>query len=294
MARASRATWLSAAFLSVFVVAAAGPVATAAPKKDTKSADAPLKPVPALKEKVSEKVAPFKWGMSSAEVFSLLDKDIDAFYQEKISKAYNPKQQAFWEKEADKKKKEVRSKLFEFKGGAGVSGYEVKAPGEFTYKNSESALDVYRLKGGDTPRQLFFINDRLYKIYQNKELTSKDAELGETWDQAVDKFTAQLGAKGKHVDAKSNSPSYFGVLMQVPEHLLWSDGTTQIRLVNHTKREDMTVRTAAVVYEEIATVEKLPTYRTHVEAKATDAMVDKAGYTAPAPADDSKDKKKKK
>jgi hypothetical protein len=272
-----RATWFAAAFLGVMVASSTAIVGAAPAKKEaTKEKDAPLKAVPALKAKVDEKITPFKWGMTSTEVFSVLDKEIDATYAEKVAKAYNPKQQTQLEKEADKKKKDLRTKLIEFKGGGGVSGYEVKAPGEFTYKNGESAIEI-PAKGG-LPHQLFFINDHLYKMYWNVELTSKDAELGETWDSAQDKWTAYLGAKGKHVEAKSTSQSYFGVLMQVPEHWLWTDGTTQIRLVNHTKREDMTVRTVGIVFEEASMVDKLGTYRTHVEQKVSDAQVDKAGF----------------
>lgn len=287
--------WVALLGVSFVGVMFAGSPATvgAAPPAKKEAKEAPLKPVPALKAKVDEKIAPFKWGMTSTEVFSTLDKEIDATYAEKVSKAYNPKQQAALEKEAEKRKKDLRTKLIEFKGGGGVSGYEVKAPGEFTYKNNESAIEV-PAKSGAQPRQLFFINDRLWKVYYHVELTSKDAELGETWASAEDKFSSYLGAKGKHVESKAVSPSYFGVLMQVPEHDVWSDGTTLIRLVNHTKREDMTARTVGIAFEEAATVDKLPGTRTHVEAKASDSQVDKAGFTPPPAPDKDKDKEKPK
>jgi hypothetical protein len=200
-----RATWFAAATLGLSLALSGG--ATAAPaapaKKDAKAEakDAPLKPNPALKEKINARIKPWKWGQTSSEVFAELDKQIDQTYAEKISKAYNPKQQAALEKDAEKKKKDLRTKLIEFKGGAGVSGYEMKAPGEFTYKNAESAIEVPRPGGGE--RQLFFLNDKLWKIYDHVHLTSKDAELGETWDQAVEKFTKDFGDKGKKVEKKA-------------------------------------------------------------------------------------------
>ncbi len=281
-------TWILAAALVVapaamVVVGGVSDVA-AAPKKDAadKDKDAALKPNAAIKDKITKRISPYKWGMSTNDVFTLLEKDIDQLTAEKVSKAYNPKQQAQLEKTAEKQKKDLRTKLIEFKGGGGVSGYEMKAPGEFTYKNNEAAIEVARPGGGE--RQLFFINDRLWKVYDHVHLTAKDAELGETWDQAVTKFSESIGDKGKKVAAKSASPSYYGVLMQVPDHVLYSDGTTQIRLVDHTKREDMTVRTVGLAYEDISMVEKLATYRTKVEAKATDAQVDKAGYGPVKPA----------
>lgn len=286
-----RATWFAAAVLGVSVSLSGGAFAGSKDAKDKKEAkDTPLKANPALKAKIEKKITPWKWGMTSTEVFSALEKEIDQVYGEKISKAYNPKMQAQLEKDADKKKKELKTKLIEFKGGAGVSGYEMKAPGEFTYKNNETAIEVTRPGGGE--RQLFFLNDRLWKVYDHVHLTSKDAELGETWEQATDKFQKDIGEGGKKVEKKTASPSYFGVLMAVPEHFLWSDGTTQVRLIDHTKREDMTVRTVGIAYEEISTVEKLPTYRNNIEKKTSDAQVDKAGAPdAPPP---PKDKPKKK
>ena len=285
-----RATWCAMAILGLSVSLSGGALAGAKDGKDKgkEAKDAPLKANPALKPAVEKKIKPWKWGMSSTEVFSQLEKDIDASYAEKVSKAYNPKAQAALEKEANKKKADLRNKLIEFKGGAGVSGYEMKAPGEFTYRNGETAIEVPRPGGGE--RQLFFVNDRLWKVYDHVHLTGKDAELGETWAEAQDKFQKDLGEAGKKVAPKTPTAAYFGVLMLVPEHVLWSDGATQIRLVDHTKREDMTVRTVGIAYEELATVDKLPTYRTNVEKKTTDAQVEKAGAAEPLPAKDAKDK----
>jgi len=289
-----RATWFAAAVLGFSVSLSGGVFAGAKDAKDKgkEAKETPLKANPALKPKVEKKITPWKWGMSSSEVFAVLEKQIDQVYGEKISKAYNPKMQAQLEKEADKKKKELKSKLIEFKGGGGVSGYEMKAPGEFTYKNAETAIEVTRPGGGE--RQLFFINDKLWKVYDHVHLTSKDAELGETWEQATEKFSKDLGEGGKKVEKKSVSTAYYGVLMMVPDHYLWSDGTTQIRFIDHTKREDMTERTVGIAYEEIATVEKLPTYRTNVEKKVTDAQVEKAGAPDAPPPKDPKDTPKKK
>ena len=288
-----RATWFATAALGLTFAlssptsAAPTPPAKAGAKDTTK--DAPLKANPALKEKITARIKPWKWGMSSNDVFTTLDKEIDQLYAEKIGKAYNPKQQAALEKDAERKKKDLRTKLIEFKGGGGVSGYEMKAPGEFTYKNGESAIEVARPGGGE--RQLFFINDKLWKVYDHVHLTAKDAELGETWDQALEKFTKDFGDKGKKVEKKAASAAYYGVQMMVPEHYLFSDGTTQVRLIDHTKREDMTNRTVGLAYEDVSMVEKLATYRTNVEKKASDALVDKAGAPDPLPAASASAKK---
>lgn len=266
------------------VLATPNDVGAAPPaKKDTKEKEVPLKANPAIKEKLEKRIAPWKWGWSSDKVFGELEKQIDAQAAAKIEKLYNVKDQEKVTKDAEKKKKALRGTLVTFTGVGGPSGglgYETKAPGEYTYKNSESAIEVPRPGGGE--RQLFFINDKLWKIYDHVHLTGKDAELGETWEQAVDKTTKDLD-KGKLVAAKSVSPSYYGTLISVPDHVLWSDGTTQVRLVDHTKREDMTVRTVALVYEEVATLDKLSALRANVEKKQSDAQVDKAGQKDPEP-----------
>jgi len=290
-----RAGWFAAFVAGAVIVSVQGtpqaaPKATAtgllAPKKvDPPAKDVPLKVIAALKPKIDKRVAPFKFGMTSAEAMAKVDEQLDEYYMKKISGAYNPKQQAALEKERDKKKKDLRDKLIKFTGTGGVSGYEVKAPGEFTYKNNESALEVTREGGGN--QQLFFINDRLYKIYIHWTLGGKDNELGETWDSALAKFEKDiLGEKGKHMFAKAASPSYFGTIIMVPDHYLWSDGATQVRLVDHTKREDSADKTVGVAYEEVTTIEKLPTYRTKIETKVSDTAVDKAGATIPPPKDD--------
>ncbi len=268
-------------------------VVAAPPKKETKEKDVPLKANPALKERVEKRTSPWKWGMSSDKVFTELEKQIDTQAAAKIEKLYNVKDQEKVTKDAEKKKKALRGTLVTFTGvggPAGGLGYETKAPGEYTYKNSESAIEVARPGGGE--RQLFFINDKLWKIYDHVHLTGKDAELGETWDSAMEKLGKDFDGKGKLVAAKTVSPAYYGSLISVPDHMLWSDGTTQIRLVDHTKREDMTVRTVAVVYEEVATLDKLSALRMNVEKKQADTMVDKAGQKDPEPVKKKDDKKK--
>src|SRR5688500_16319185 len=71
--------------------APAAPAAAAPAKKDAKAEpkDAPIKPNPALKEKITARIKPWKWGMTSGEVFAELDKQIDQTYAEKVAKAYN-------------------------------------------------------------------------------------------------------------------------------------------------------------------------------------------------------------
>ena len=294
-----RGFWLSTTALSLVLgLAVAAPVAAKPPATATVK-DTPLKVNAAIKTKIDKRIEPFTWGMTTAEAIKKVQAQVGDQWDVKIQKAYNPKSVASLEKQKDKATSEVPKKLVDFKGGSGVSGYEMLAPGEFTYKNEEQALEVTRPGGGT--RQLFFIKDRLWKVYDLVPLGVKtngpaDALMfpdALTYEKALDVMIAEFGAdKGKVVPPKTTSPSYYGTMIAVPTLNLWSDGKTQVRLVDQTKREDMPNKSVAIAYEEIATIEKLPTWRTNIEQKASDAQVDKAGYTPPPTASvDPKTKK---
>lgn len=243
-----------------------------------------------MKAKIDARIAPFRWGMTYNQALGVLDKQLDEAYAERIEKVAAGKAQVNLENERDKKKAQIRTKKVEFTGGA-VSGYEVKTPGEFTYRNGEAALEATRPGSGE--RILFFMNDKLWKIYDMVPAV-KDGELGETFDAAVGKLNAEFGEKGAPVEAKKPSASYFGTMITTPSRVVWFDGTTQIRLVDNTGRQDATVKNVALVYEDAATVQKLPTLRTNIEKKETNDSVDAAAAPTGAKDDKKKDDKKKK
>ena len=296
-----RASWWIAGALGLLVVGGLTPSVTAAPNKPGATKETPLKPNPSIKTKVDARIAPFTWGMSSVEAMKKVDGMIDEAFASKTEKAYNPKQVAALEKQKEKQKEAARKKLTDFAGGGGVSGYEMKAPHEFTYKNKEAALEVPRAGGG--ARMLFFINDRLWKAFDLVPLgvkataTADDGsivmfETAATYEAAVAALASDFADKGKEVPAKTASAPFFGTLGDIPATHLWSDGKTEVRVVDYTKREDMPQKSVGLVYEEIATLEKLPELRVNVEQKSGDAAVDKAGFTPPPPPDDGKGKKK--
>ena len=290
-----RAWWFAAGVLAVAIAGGVAPATTveAAPKKPAPK-DVPLKVNASLKPKLDARIAPFSWGMSSADALKQVDKMIDEAYAKKTEKAYNPKIVASLEKSKDKDKKKAHDSIVEFTG-SGLSGYEIKAPHEFTYKNKESALAVSR-PGGVGERMLFFINDRLWKVFDVVPLGVASAvkpdaddpsifnfDTAKSWDDSVKAVVADLSDPGKAIGANVMTPSWYGTLGAIPLTHVWSDGKTQVRLVDYTTREDMTTKSVAIGYEEIATVEQLPTFRINVEKKTTDAMVDLAGGPGPAP-----------
>jgi len=300
-----RAWWWAAGVLSVVIAGGVAPTSTveAAPKKPA-AKDVPLKVNPALKPKIDARIAPFSWGMSSADALKQVDKMIDEAYAEKTEKAYNPKIVTALEKQRDKDKQKAHQSIVEFTGG-GLSGYEIKAPHEFTYKNKESALSVTR-PSGVGERMLFFINDRLWKVFDVVPLgvayTGKvdpdDQSIfvfdkAQSYDDAVKAMIADYGGDGgKAIGANVMTPSWYGTLGAIPLTHLWSDGKTQVRLVDYTTREDTTTKAVAIAYEELDTVNQLPTYRVNVEKKTTDAMVDLAGDGGSPPPSDKVTPKK--
>jgi hypothetical protein len=283
----------------VVAVAIAGGVAPssveAAPKKPAATKDVPLKVNASLKPKLDARIAPFSWGMSSADALKQVDKMIDEAYAKKTEKAYNPKIVTSLEKAKEKDKKKARDSIVEFTG-SGLSGYEIKAPHEFTYKNGESALAVSR-PSGVGERMLFFMKDRLWKVFDvvplgvasavkpdADDLSIFNFDTAKGWDDAVKAQTTDFSDPGKAIGVNVMTPSWFGTLGAIPLTHVWSDGKTQVRLVDYTTREDMTTKAVAIAYEQTEMLDQLPTFRVNVEKKTTDAMVDLAGGGgAPAP-----------
>lgn len=293
-----RASFWVAGVLSVLVAGGIAPsmspsLANAAPKKAAPK-DTPLKVNPTIKPKLDARIAPFTWGMSSADALKQVDKMIDEEFAAKTEKAYNPKIVASLEKQKEKQKTKAHGAIVEFTGG-GLSGYEIKAPHEFTYKNKESGLAVTR-PGGVGDRMLFFINDRLWKVFDVVPLGIKPAKVdpddqsvvtfdkAQSFDDCVKQLVADFGGDGgKAIAANVMTPSFYGTLGGIPQTHVWSDGKTQVRLVDYTAREDMTSKAVGLAYEDVSMLDQLPTFRVNVEKKTTDAMVDLAGDTGPAP-----------
>src|SRR5207244_650441 len=114
-------------------------------------------------------------------------------------------------------------------------------------------------------RMLFFINDRLWKVFDVVPLTvaptvKPDADdlsiltfdTAKGYDDAVKVMIADFGGDGgKGIGVNVMTPSWYGTLGAIPLTHIWSDGKTQVRLVDYTTREDMTTKSVAIAYEQI-------------------------------------------
>jgi len=103
-----------------------------------------------------------QWGWSPKQVYRHLKKNIEASYQEPISKTTDAIEEDRLRHKMAEETEQIRDSYFEFDGtpSAYDSGY---LKGEFTHKNGESLL---RVRTKNTQDYFFFINDRLWKRYR--------------------------------------------------------------------------------------------------------------------------------
>jgi len=103
-----------------------------------------------------------QWGWTPKEVYRHLKKNIEASYQEPLSKTTDAIEEDRLRHKMGEETRQIRDSYFEFDGtpSAYDSGY---LKGEFTHKNGESLL---RVRTKNTQDYFFFIHDRLWKRYR--------------------------------------------------------------------------------------------------------------------------------
>ncbi|MDH3656005.1 MAG: hypothetical protein OEN21_17210 [Myxococcales bacterium] len=111
---------------------------------------------------LEQSMGDIQWGWSPKQVYRQLKKEIEASYQEPISKTTDAIEEDRIRHKMAEETREIRDSYLEFDGtpSAYDSGY---LKGEFTHKNGESLL---RVRTENTQDFFFFINDRLWKRYR--------------------------------------------------------------------------------------------------------------------------------
>lgn len=137
-----------------------------------------------------------RWGISHAEVTKLFTENggiIWKDYDEKLKKARVGPEMTALEAERESKKQAFSRSFIEFKDTP--TGYDATGiKSEYTYRNKESLMWIER--EGKPKRFFFFINDRLWKIYD--EVPLSDAGLyGKSYLDAVNTMNGKLGAQGR-------------------------------------------------------------------------------------------------
>jgi hypothetical protein len=198
----------------------------------------------------------FKWGSNHAEVVKahnqvggIFDKDYDPV----LAKLQPGARMQATEAERDSKKSAFSASWIEFKDTpTGFDRTGIKD--EYTYRNKEAVMYVDR---AGRRRYFFFINDRLWKIYDEVALPVGNGPpptmLGgaKTYVEAVTKLAAQLGAPGRVLAADPDKGRPHTVVD-------WQDATSHLRAID---RSTEPLPVLGLVLEDRATLGNIATLR---------------------------------
>lgn len=196
-------------------------------------------------------LAPFtegiRWGISHAELqkqFTGTQGIIAKDYDEKLAKARVGPEMTALEAEREQTKAAFGRSYIEF--GNTPTGYDTTGiRNEYTYKNKESLMWIQRQ---GKKRYFFFINDRLWKMYDEVPL-AEGGPMGAQYLDAVNKLNAQLNAQGR---VQGPDPAKNIIATTVD----WKDGIQHLRAVD--RSNDHVV---GIVIEENATLSNLAALR---------------------------------
>lgn len=163
------------------------------------------------------------WGMSHADVnkvYTQTNGIIWKDYDEKLSKARVGPEMTALESEREQQKGAFTRSYIEFKDTP--TGYDTTGiKNEYTYRNKEALMWVQRQ---GKKRYFFFINDRLWKIYDEVPL-SASGMLGANFVDAVNTTVSKVGTQGRILQADPAK----GVYQTTVD---WKDATNHLRVVD--------------------------------------------------------------
>jgi hypothetical protein len=209
-----RATSLAVAAAAGFVLAISGAAALAAPPKPS-AADAPVVPtLAALHEKE------LRWGLTHMEVTDIYNVSgglFDREYAPLLARLQPGSEMQKLESDRDARKANFARNYAIF--GDSPSGFDVTPlHSEYTYNNDEGIQRVF--KDGKN-RSFFYIKDKLWKVYDEIPLKG-DGPLGDSYQAAVTKLNALLGAPGR---VRAADPAH-GVERTTAD---WQDARSHLR-----------------------------------------------------------------
>lgn len=218
--------------------------AVAEKKKKAEAVAAPTGPAQAVKPiQIPPTTINLRWGLSIKETAKVIDGMLDAEYKP----IYQKTQPGIKMKELDlrlaEEKSEFRRSQINF-GALPVALDSTPLKGEYSYNNKESMLTLSR-KG--QKRLFFFIQDRLWKIIDEVELSEKSA-YGKNFQDAAVKLTALYGAVGRVIPPNPDKQIYVTTVD-------WQDATTHVRLIERHETA------AAIAYEDNATLGNIDNLR---------------------------------
>lgn len=213
-----------------------------------------------------------KWGMSHADVIKVYTQTggvIWKDYDEKLAKARVGPEMTALEAERETQKAAFGRSFIEFKDTP--TGYDATGiKSEYTYKNREALMWVQRQ---GKKRYFFFINDRLWKVYDEVPL-GDSGQMGKTFVEAVNGMAGKLGAAGRIQGADAAK----GINTTTVD---WKDSSTHLRLVDRSGE-----RLVGMVVEDNSTLDNLASLRPNKSEDPTAidptiAAVTKGGLSDP-------------
>jgi hypothetical protein len=203
-----------------------------------------------------------RWGMSPEETFNHLREQVDGAYRERITKA--ARTDAILEDRLRgqmlEETRRIRSSFVRFRGQA--SGWDTSfIRDEFTHGNSESLM-LWRDDSTHSQRYYFFINDRLWKVYQAFDASVFPGATFAQFSEAIQgRFGRGVSRSGALVEGR-----------QPTQWVEWQDSTTRLRAIDQTRFYGF----FCLVFEDKATLRQLPQLRTNTQQAGSGghAMVD--------------------
>jgi hypothetical protein len=245
--------------LGLAMVAATAPDTASAQGKRGKGAPtaapaAPAAPVdaPTVKNAAGIELRPtgLQWGMTPEQVFTLYDTFLEEDYSQMLKNAQPGPQLTRVESQLANDRAAMRRAKVDF--GSLPTGVDSTAlKGEYTYNNQESMVAVNRRNHG--ARYLFFIQNKLWKIYDEHTL-SATSPSGATFEDAAKKYAERYQVGGRVIEPDYSVNRSF---LEVD----WQDAKTHIRLID---RSGMQV--LGVVFEDRGTLAQLRSLRVNKEA----------------------------
>lgn len=199
-----------------------------------------------LTKKVAIAPKELQFGMTLEQAARVYDKVFDKEFLPLYRKAEPGTQMAALDAELRDKKALLRRNRIDFgKDPTGVDYTPLKT--EYTYGNAESMSRV-PLRNG-TMRNLFFINERLWKIYDEHKLRA-GGPLGENYEQAIAALTERFETPPKVLEADYPQGRPF-------DEAHWQDNALLIRVLNRGEG------VLGIVYVDRAVYDNIGKYRTH-------------------------------
>lgn len=231
-----------------FASIAASPALDAAPKKKAKAVAAAAAPAETKETIVLDPHVPF--GLTPTTLATHYDRILENDFKPLFKGVGVGVRMAELEAELGERKAEFRRSRVDFERVP--TAYD-NSPlrGEFTYDNGESLMSITR---SDQTRHFFFIKGHLWKIIDELALGEK-SPWGATLDSATARLAATYGAEGRKLEPSQEAG-------RTSVEFDWADATTHLRAV------DRGGARFALIAEDKATLEKLPSLRT---VKPTDA-----------------------